>query len=74
MKKIFGITVCLLLVCICAFALADVEINETNFPDDNFRAYVVDWYDSDEDGMLSDAELENVTTILCGICNIVSGR
>ena len=40
---------------------ADVEINETNFPDDNFRAFVKDEdIDTDEDGYLSKAEIKAV--------------
>lgn len=35
---------------------ADVEINETNFPDVNFRTYLLSW-DDGKDGILSDASL-----------------
>ena len=37
-----GLLLCLLLVFICAAALADVEINETNFPDAAFRGFLLD--------------------------------
>ena len=33
-----------------------VEINTANFPDDSFRDWVEDQYDSDHDGYLSDEE------------------
>ena len=33
-----------------------LEINATNFPDPNFRSYVLDFIDEDEDGYLSDEE------------------
>ena len=38
-------------------AKADVVINATNFPDENFRAQVAE-YDTDGDGVLSDEEME----------------
>lgn len=37
-------------------ARASVVINSTNFPDDNLRQQLLDWYD-DGDGVLSDEEL-----------------
>jgi len=66
MKKWLGLTLSLLLICLCAFALADVEINAANFPDDNFRQYVLDaGFDTDGDRILSDEELAAVTKIDC---------
>ena len=62
MKKLFGLIVCLLLVSLCTFALADVAINETNFPDAVFREYVQQ-FDTDGNGSFSDEELAAVTTI-----------
>ena len=41
MKKILGLIICVLAVCLSSCALADVEINEINFPDENFRNYVI---------------------------------
>ncbi len=46
-------------------ATADVEINETNFPDDNFRNYVSETFDTDGDGILSLAERTVPTVIDC---------
>ena len=40
MKKTFGLLLCLLMIMLCTFALADVAINEKNFPDATFRNYV----------------------------------
>ncbi len=40
-----------------------VEINETNFPDDNFRQYITENFDTDGDGVLSKEEIEAVTEI-----------
>ena len=42
MKKLLGFLLCMLLVVLCASALASdpVQINAANFPDDSFRAYV----------------------------------
>ncbi|MBQ3347530.1 MAG: hypothetical protein IJG39_10625, partial [Synergistaceae bacterium] len=47
----------------CSGAWADVEINATNFPDDTFRSYVSSNFDTDDNGVLSDSEIEGVTTI-----------
>lgn len=47
---------------ICAEAA--VEINDTNFPDENFRTHVM-IYDTDSDGTLSDDELNAVTYLDC---------
>ena len=53
MKKLFPfIFASLLPMC----AVADVEINETNFPDAKFRTYLLSW-DDGADGVLSDASL-----------------
>ena len=44
---------------------SDIEINETNFPDVNFRNFVLDNFDSDSDGLLSVEEREIVRTVNC---------
>ena len=44
-------------------AWADVEINETNFPDENFRSYLLS-QDYGQDGVLTDAEIAGVTEII----------
>ena len=50
-------------VSICAMAdTGDVEINDTNFPDEVFRAFVKD-YDLDDNDILSQEELSKVTEI-----------
>ena len=47
-----------------AFAAdGDVEINKTNFPDDNFRKFVSDNCDKDGNGVLSQGESKAVTSI-----------
>ncbi len=48
-----------------------VAVNETNFPDENFRT-VVNQYDGDRDGVLSSAELSDVTWINCADHGITS--
>ena len=40
-----------------------VEINETNFPDANFRGGIYFLYDTDKDWKLSEEEIQNVTTL-----------
>ncbi len=51
-------------------AHADVTINETNFPDENFRSYVLSTVDTDKDGKLSNEEIAKVTEIKVGDKNI----
>jgi hypothetical protein len=43
--------------------ITSVEINETNFPDENFREYVKSSFDKDGDGVLSAEEIAAVTEI-----------
>ena len=45
---------------------AQVAIDETNFPDELFRAYVQENFDTDQDGSLSDAECGKVEVINVG--------
>ena len=71
MKKTIGILVCILALLVCAGALADVEINETNFPDANFRECIT-WFDNDEDGILSNSEISYVDYIYCSFKDIKS--
>ena len=42
----------------------DVTIDETNFPDANFRKYVKETFDKDKDGILSQVERERVYEIV----------
>ncbi len=73
MKRTIGILLTLVLVMICAFALADVEINNTNFPDKNFRQYISGaCFDTDRNGVFSDEELSNVIQIDCSDLSISS--
>lgn len=46
-----------------AFAAGDVAINDTNFPDANFRQYVKNEFDKNDDDVLSADEIAAVTTI-----------
>ena len=41
----------------------DVEINNTNFPDENFRTYVSGNFDKDKNGSLSQSEIDAVNYI-----------
>ena len=50
-----------------------VAINETNFPDRTFRNLLkTDKYDDDEDGYLSESEIENIKTLNLQDMNIFS--
>lgn len=46
-------------------AAAPVAVNEANFPDEVFRRYVSTVCDSNEDGILSEAEADSITKISC---------
>lgn len=46
-----------------ARAAGSVAINEVNFPDANFRAYVSSAFDIDKNGVLTDEEISKATTI-----------
>ena len=52
-------------------AHADVVINETTFPDANFRNFILS-QTYGTDGVLTDAEIAEVTKIDCNYKNIVS--
>ena len=52
------------------FAVGDVAINDTNFPDDNFRKYVSEKIDKNGDAKLSNAEINDIESIDCSDCNI----
>ena len=47
-----------------------VAINERNFPDDNFRKYILDAFDTNKNGFLSDQEIYYVRNIHCENMNI----
>ncbi len=63
-RKLTGLFLFLALLCLCAVALADVELNKTNFPDENFRKYVK-LFDTNGNGSFSKAEIAAVTRIEC---------
>ena len=65
MRKQIGILLSLLMILICAAALADVAIDETNFPDAVFREYVRQ-FDTDQNGDLSSEERKKVNSISIG--------
>ena len=48
----------------------NVTINATNFPDENFRSYVKDNFDSDKNGILSAEEIAGVSSIKIDNSNI----
>ena len=52
-----------MLLAMCAEAWADVEINETNFPDANFRNYVLKERDTTKDGFLQDPEITSAQSL-----------
>ena len=70
-KKIMGLILalvmligCLSLNPIATYAEGDgVKIDETNFPDSNFRNYVSENFDADQNGVLSQSECDKVEKI-----------
>ena len=50
----------------------ELRIDAVNFPDEQFRAFVLDSCDADGNGYLSDAEIAEVTWIECGGLGIES--
>lgn len=45
-------------------ALADVAITDTYFPDENFRLYIIQNFNTDSDNtILSDSEIQNITSL-----------
>jgi Leucine-rich repeat (LRR) protein len=55
-----------------ALAALEIEVNSTNFPDENFREYVAKWLDSDGNKMLSTKEIKEATRISINEQEIVS--
>ncbi len=61
MKKIVGVLAALILLCVFSCALASVELNKENFPDENFRKYLSrQEFDKNQDGILSDSEIAQI--------------
>ena len=61
---LMSVLLCLSLMPITAFAEpGDVAIDATNFPDANFRTYVSTNFDRNDDGILSQSELDAVREI-----------
>ena len=54
------------------FVVPELAINEKNFPDANFRAYIKEKFDTDKTGFLTDAERLAVKEIWCSGKNIGS--
>ena len=65
-KKIYYfIVVSMLLfgINISAFAASKVEINNSNFPDNRLRQYLLTYYDDNEDGFLTKSEIKQITRL-----------
>ena len=50
----------------------ELRIDEENFPDTEFRSYVLANFDTDSTGYLTDREISNVQVIQCGALEIAS--
>ena len=53
-------------------AFADIAVNASNFPDANFREYILENLDDDGDGVLSNAEINAVVSMDVNACGIES--
>lgn len=72
-KKFFVLAVSMIVLLMAgAQAWGDVAVNETNFPDDNFRSYVSTNCDTNSGGVLSDAEISAVAEFQVHDMNIAS--
>lgn len=73
-KKLLSILLCLVMVVgllpTAVLAAGDVEINEANFPDANFRSYVQTEFDTDKNDRLSSAEIAAVKEIIASLRGI----
>ena len=64
MRKVFAVLLCgVMLAVMSSCAWGDVAINATNFPDENFRNYVSNNCDTNNDGTLSDTEIARIRSI-----------
>ena len=57
-RSVVALMALLLCTCFVTAACADVAINETNFPDQYFREYILHNEGDRPDGILTDAEME----------------
>lgn len=48
------------------YAVADVDLNATNFPDENFRTLLAK-YDKDKNSVLSDTEIASIKSLFCRV-------
>lgn len=55
-----------------ADAISGITIDEINFPDDNFRQFLLSSVSGCEDGILTDSEIANITKVDCGLKQIKS--
>jgi len=62
LKKVAGVLIAFLLILLCAVALADVAIDETHFPDAEFREFIKK-YDTDGNGSFNEEEIREVRDI-----------
>lgn len=68
MKKIIRVIVAVYIFCAASVQIsaADIKLSEENFPDNFFRIYVGNEFDTNKDGKLSSAERKKVKTIDIG--------
>ena len=71
-KLLIALSAALCLLSVPVFAANDVAINETNFPDANFRSYVSKNIDTNSDGKLSANEITQVQAIYVSHLSIQS--
>ena len=57
---------------VCASDEVVINVNPTNFPDDNFRKYVLEKIDKDGDGRLREGDISACKEIDCSCCEINS--
>ena len=60
MKKIICSLFCLVLIVLCAAALADAELTAANFPDAAFREYLRKNWDNNGNGVIESKEMRSL--------------
>ncbi len=75
MKRIhwlISLSLMIVLAASLSSARADVAIDETNFPDENFRNFISTNFDADGDDTITDAEISEIWEMDCSEQNIAS--
>ena len=65
-KIVVFLLACVLVTVSASSGFSAVALDEVNFPDETFRKYLSDHFDTDGDGVLSNREILNIKEIDVG--------